>query len=146
MLMNEESKTCGRCYIDLPLTEFGIARSRPDGRNLYCKKCVRQKVSAGRAQVRARWVQIRAREVARKPMEIWKPTMTETQLRLMRDVNERVLQAIKAGAHSRLEIKEVVGLDWDVVSDSLAHLLFERNVLVTRVADDDRHFFVRRVA
>src|ERR687883_1001376 len=41
-------KHCPICSNDLPITEFGICRARKDGRNLYCKSCIRQKVTQSR--------------------------------------------------------------------------------------------------
>src|SRR6186713_3381907 len=41
-------KHCPICSLDLRITEFGICRARKDGRNLYCKSCIRQKVTQSR--------------------------------------------------------------------------------------------------
>src|SRR5919106_4985058 len=41
-------KHCPICSKDLPISEFGICRARKDGRNLYCKSCIRQKVTQSR--------------------------------------------------------------------------------------------------
>src|SRR5258705_10863366 len=52
--MNEESspvlelKHCPICSQELPLSEFGVCRARKDGRNLYCKSCIRTKVTQSR--------------------------------------------------------------------------------------------------
>src|SRR5262247_3482180 len=43
-----ESKHCPICAQELPLNEFGICRARKDGRNLYCKSCIRTKVTQSR--------------------------------------------------------------------------------------------------
>ena len=43
-----ELKHCPICISDLPLDEFGICRARKDGRNLYCKGCIRNKVTQSR--------------------------------------------------------------------------------------------------
>src|ERR687896_1100170 len=42
------TKHCPICSLELPITEFGICRARKDGRNLYCKSCIRQKVTRSR--------------------------------------------------------------------------------------------------
>src|ERR1044072_6621132 len=42
------SKNCPICSQDLPLSEFGVCRARKDGRNLYCKGCIRKKVTDSR--------------------------------------------------------------------------------------------------
>ncbi|HEU4476974.1 MAG TPA: hypothetical protein VFR80_00570, partial [Pyrinomonadaceae bacterium] len=41
-------KQCPICSKDLPISEFGICRARKDGHNLYCKSCIRQKVTQSR--------------------------------------------------------------------------------------------------
>lgn len=35
-------KHCARCGHDKPLSDFGIDRSRPDGRRIYCQACTRE--------------------------------------------------------------------------------------------------------
>src|SRR5215217_2866434 len=46
--LSPEIKHCPICANDLPISEFGICRARKDGRNLYCKSCIRQKVTQSR--------------------------------------------------------------------------------------------------
>src|SRR5438045_6786799 len=41
-------KNCPICSRQLPLSEFGVCRARKDGRNLYCKSCIRKKVTDSR--------------------------------------------------------------------------------------------------
>src|SRR5437016_13550440 len=48
-----DSKHCPTCSQILPLTEFGICRARKDGRNLYCKSCIRKKVTESRRVLKA---------------------------------------------------------------------------------------------
>src|SRR5205809_6239393 len=47
-----ELKRCPRCEESLPLSEFGICRARKDGLNLYCKRCIRQKIALSRQALR----------------------------------------------------------------------------------------------
>src|SRR5438045_8206010 len=47
-----ELKTCPRCEESLPLSEFGLCRARKDGLNLYCKRCIRQKIALSRQALR----------------------------------------------------------------------------------------------
>ena len=46
--LSPEQKHCPICSQDLPISEFGICRARKDGRNLYCKSCIRTKVTQSR--------------------------------------------------------------------------------------------------
>lgn len=59
-----------------------------------------------------------------------------------KDANIRVLQAIRAGCHSRVEIRKAVKLPWDIVTDCLA-IALDQKVLVTRKIADDRYFYER---
>src|SRR6266849_5896015 len=47
-----ELKRCPRCEELLPLSEFGVCRARKDGLNLYCKRCIRQKIALSRQALR----------------------------------------------------------------------------------------------
>jgi hypothetical protein len=49
----ETTKDCPICNESLKLSEFGVCRARKDGRNLYCKGCIRKKVAEQRASLRA---------------------------------------------------------------------------------------------
>src|SRR5712664_122501 len=44
----DSGKNCPICSQQLPLSEFGVCRARKDGRNLYCKSCIRKKVTDSR--------------------------------------------------------------------------------------------------
>ena len=37
----QKTKPCSRCKKLLPLEEFGVKSASPDGRNCYCKECIR---------------------------------------------------------------------------------------------------------
>src|ERR1700724_3161030 len=47
-----ELKRCPRCEESLSLSEFGVCRARKDGLNLYCKRCIRQKIAQSRQALR----------------------------------------------------------------------------------------------
>ena len=47
-MLTPDVKHCPICTQDLPVSEFGICRARKDGRNLYCKSCIRNKVTQSR--------------------------------------------------------------------------------------------------
>jgi hypothetical protein len=48
-----DTKQCPICAQVLLLTEFGICRSRKDGHNLYCRGCIRKKVTDSRRALKA---------------------------------------------------------------------------------------------
>src|SRR5437763_7105062 len=48
-----ELKRCPRCEESLPISEIGVCRARKDGLNLYCKRCIRQKIALSRQALRA---------------------------------------------------------------------------------------------
>src|SRR5947207_1620665 len=48
-----DTKFCPICSQDLPVSEYGVCRARKDGRNLYCKSCIRKKVSDSRKAFKA---------------------------------------------------------------------------------------------
>src|SRR3954470_1389821 len=51
---SEVSKNCPRCNNNLPIGEFGISRARRDGRNIYCKRCNRERTNTSRQAARER--------------------------------------------------------------------------------------------
>src|ERR1700737_4742989 len=67
-----DTKHCPICSQVLPLTEFGICRARKDGHNLYCRGCIRKKVTDSRRALKA-YRSIRDQYPAGKTVE------TETQ-------------------------------------------------------------------
>src|ERR1051326_4566413 len=116
-------KRCPRCpsvgrEAMKPLSEFGICRARPDGLNLYCKSCIREKIGAMRQLKREmRAAQKAAGLVARKPN--MRAAKNKAWVRRMNDPAERVLRAIEAGAKTQRAIRRLAGLTPDKVSDAL---------------------------
>lgn len=45
-----ETKLCLQCNKELSIDDFGVCRSRADGRNYYCKKCNVANASVSRAR------------------------------------------------------------------------------------------------
>jgi hypothetical protein len=103
-------KHCPRCDEDLPLSEFGVDRSRKDGLNLYCRFHARE---------RARNYHARHR-VKRKPCKpvsgLWRTGLSP---------KEKVLLAIKRGARTQTEIRRATRLYVDDLTDALADLYVE---------------------
>src|SRR5512132_3536317 len=114
--MMEEFDVCGKncpiCSQDLPLSEFGVCRARKDGRNLYCKSCIRKKVTDSRRALkeyksaRQRYVAqpvLETTEVAAPESDSLSSTYYSKVVSRMSPV-ERVREAIKKGAHTQREI------------------------------------------
>lgn len=134
-------KRCGECKQKLAISNFGICRSRSDGRNYYCKPCIRKKVKAHRERKRAmRLAKIQielARELGipivipeRKPIIMCGP----------RSPLEKVREALRNGFLTRAAIRNETRLDFDQIGDALAELTFVlREARIVR-AGDDREF------
>lgn len=145
------TKVCPLCPKEVgpqPIDNFGLCRSRRDGRNLYCSVHARQQVYAYRQRLRERkqqTVRVRAEvdhlsliEPERKPLVLW----TAKPLTPV----ERVLEAIKRNKHTRVEIKNETKLHWDSVCDALAILNCEQGVIRFERRNGDAYFFLKKIA
>lgn len=136
--MSLESKSCFKCKAELPIDDFGICRSRPDGRNAYCKPCIRAIVNAGRQRIREMKAKQKAahaaQEIKRKQDVISPRDATPMQ---------RVREAMDAGYRTRNEIRLATKLPMDQVCDLLAELVAESAVRIERVGDDAWFYSVR---
>src|SRR5205807_1657099 len=52
--LSAAEKSCPRCNIDLRIEEFGISRARKVRRNIYCKRCNRDRTNESRRSARER--------------------------------------------------------------------------------------------
>ena len=113
-------KRCRSCNQDLPLSSFGVDRSRLEGLNLYCRPCAYQKVLNRRARFN-RKEQIKKLEprISRKAMRLSK-----------RSPRSAVLYAIHSGATTREDIRRRTRLQWDVLCDLLAELWDEQEIKI----------------
>lgn len=106
---------CPRCDHDLPESEFGVCRARPSGKNFYCKKCIREKITEHRRQKREYLATIK--HVPRKGNQrvklIWNMHLKPT---------EKIALAITRGAKDQAEIRRQTRLGRDEISDGLARL------------------------
>jgi len=147
-----ELKRCPRCEESLPLSEFGICRARKDGLNLYCKRCIRQKITQSRQALRE-YKNARVKHgitTADKPQ-----TATDAKLnfsprriaRMLRKLSpaDRVREAIRCGAHTQKEIAQVTKLPKDEVCDALANLLLWTREIRTQIINHTRMYFVNEV-
>jgi len=140
------SRRCPRCALELPEDAFGRCRSRPDGKNLYCRQCTRDKTSAQRERSRAR----------RKGSAIARPGPEASLYRRPRGAylevfrrlgpEDRVLFAIRRGAKSYREIVRFTRLSGDQVSDAIAELLLWRKQIGTRITSIGRREYFEKAA
>ena len=141
-------KTCPICSLELPISEFGICRARKDGRNLYCKSCIRTKVTQSRRA-------LKEYKTARKKYISQQVEMSEL---LGGDSSagghyspkpasklspvERVRDSIRRGARTQREIAQDTKLGKDEIGDALANLLLWTREIRTRVVDNTRLYFL----
>jgi len=143
-----ELKTCPRCEESLPLSEFGICRARKDGLNLYCKRCIRQKIALSRAALReyknAR-VKHGASSTDRSRLAIDAAGFSPRRIaRMLRKLSpaDRVREAIRCGARTQKQIAVVTRLPKDEVCDALANLLLWTREIRTEVVNHTRMYFL----
>jgi hypothetical protein len=143
-----ELKRCPRCEESLPLSEFGVCRARKDGLNLYCKRCIRQKIAISRQALRE-YKKARVKHGGR-PEPLQSPGDARTSLssrriaRMLRKLSpaDRVREAIRCGAHTQKEIALVTKLPKDEVCDALANLLLWTREIRTQIVRHQRMYFV----
>jgi hypothetical protein len=144
-----ELKRCPRCDQSLPISEFGICRARKDGRNLYCKRCIRQKIAQSRQA-------LREYKNARSKYGLDLPTRRGTGhggklspapgvLRKLTPA-ERVREAIRNGARTQKEIALQTKLAKDEIGDALANLLLWACEIRTEVINHTRMYFINESA
>src|SRR5882762_895168 len=147
-----DTKQCPICSKDLPLTEYGICRARKDGRNLYCKSCIRKKVSESRRAFKA-YKSIRHQYVAEKidatAKEETGNLLSSRRQYVVRQVSkmtpaERVREAIKNGARTQKEIAQGTKLGKDEIGDALANLLLWTKEIKTEVVDNNRVYLINK--
>jgi hypothetical protein len=138
-------KRCPRCEETKPLSEFGICNARPDKLNLYCKKCIREKIALQRQSLR----EYRARNKGANPSpppsnQIAAGFSPRRIARLLRKLtpSDRVREAIRMGARTQKEITHVTRLPEDEVGDSICNLLLWTREIRTQVISHTRMYFV----
>ena len=145
-----ELKRCPRCEESLPLSEFGVCRARKDGLNLYCKRCIRQKISLSRQALRE-YKKARGKhgssisaDSSRVPLDSKTSLSSRRIARMLRKLSpaDRVREAIRCGAHTQKEIAQVTKLPKDEVCDALANLLLWTREIRTQIVRHQRMYFV----
>lgn len=142
-----ETKNCPLCTGPLPISRFGLCRARRDGRNLYCKSCIRQKVSDQRKVLKEYKALRRAHAQQQATLEeqygqenLW----SAKSMRKMTPV-ERVRKAIANGARTQREIAQETKLGKDEIGDALANLILWTHEIRTQIVDDTRLYFLNTV-
>src|ERR1041385_9427634 len=147
-LLSPQLKHCPICSQDLPLAEFGICRARKDGRNLYCKSCIRQKVTQSRRALKE-YKSARKKYISQQ-VEIAEllsgdatshghyPTKAMSKLSPV----ERVRDAIRRGSRTQREIAQETKLGKDEIGDALANLLLWTHEIRTQVVGNTRLYFL----
>ena len=147
-----EVKHCPICSLELPISEFGICRARKDGRNLYCKSCIRQKVTQSRRALKE-YKSARKRYISQQ-VEISElingdstngTHYTAKSLSKLSPV-ERVRDAIRRGSRTQREIAQETKLGKDEIGDALANLLLWTHEIRTQVVDNTRLYFINDAA
>jgi hypothetical protein len=145
--LSPQLKHCPICSQDLPIAEFGICRARKDGRNLYCKSCIRQKVTQSRRALkeyksaRKRYIsqQIEMTEImAGDSASVHYPSKSVSKLSPV----ERVRDAIRKGSRTQREIAQETKLGKDEIGDALANLLLWTHEIRTQVLGNTRLYFL----
>lgn len=145
-----QTKNCPICSQTLPLSEFGICRARKDGRNLYCKSCIRKKVTDSRRALKE-FRSARKKYASEPILENATVLLSDGQLpsstsdpRTLRRMSplERVKEAIRNGARTQKEIRNKANLNDDEVGDALANLLLWTREIRTELIDNNRVYFL----
>ena len=146
--LSPQVKNCPICTNDLPISEFGICRARKDGRNLYCKSCIRQKVTQSRRALKE-YKTARKKYISQQ-VDIAELLSNDSsgnghyhakQMSKLSPV-ERVRDAIRRGARTQREIAQETKLGKDEIGDALANLLLWTHEIRTQVVDNTRLYFL----
>ena len=152
--LDVSGKNCPICSQQLPLVEFGVCRARKDGRNLYCKTCIRKKVTESRRSLkeyrsaRRRYVsQALSEQSGTSPLSGDSPSSANyTRLLSKLSPTERVREAIRKGARTQKAIAQETRLSKDEIGDAIANLLLWTREIKTQIIDNDRHYFINESA
>jgi hypothetical protein len=147
-----QAKHCPICSNDLPVTEFGVCRARKDGRNLYCKSCIRQKVTQSRRALKE-YKSARKKYIAQQ-VDIAELLSADSSngnqytAKAMSKLSpvERVRDSIRRGSRTQREIAQDTKLGKDEIGDALANLLLWTHEIRTQVVENTRLYFLNDAA
>lgn len=135
-------KHCPICTQDLPVSEFGICRARKDGRNLYCRSCIRAKVTEWRKNLK----EYKSAKKRRIELRIEGVEFTPPATGLIRlSPVDRVRKAIQNGHNTQRTIEIETKLGKDVIGDCIASLLLWTNEIRTELIGDTRFYFLKTI-
>jgi hypothetical protein len=147
-------KVCPICTQTLASAEFGLCRARKDGRNLYCKTCIRKKVTESRRALKE-YKTARKKYVDDAVMETGEFASSDPNYsplsssggsygRLASRLTpvERVKEAIRKGARTQKDIAHETKLGKDEIGDALANLLLWTGEVRTEVIQNTRMYFL----
>jgi hypothetical protein len=149
-------KRCPRCErskpVSGPRSGFGVCRARKDGLNLYCKKCINEKIAKSREALKAykaariKHAATDAGSASTLPVNAanFSPRRIARMLRKL-SPSDRVREAIKLGARTQKEIAHVTRLPKDEVCDAIANLLLWTREIRTQMVNHTRMYFVKGV-
>jgi uncharacterized Zn finger protein (UPF0148 family) len=145
----DSGKHCPICSQQLPLSEFGVCRARKDGRNLYCKSCIRKKVTDSRRALKE-YRSARKRYVSQPLLDTADALLNESDNastmfpRVLSKLSpiERVREAIKKGARTQKEIAQQTRLGKDEIGDAIANLLLWTREIRTQTVGNTRLYFI----
>jgi hypothetical protein len=143
-----ELKHCPRCEETLPLSEFGVCRSRKDGLNLYCKRCIRQKIADARTQLKD-YKRKDPNHGNRNLHVIALTPQGRLNLRRLRKLShaDRVLRSLGiVGTQSFKELRYSCSLTEEQLSEALAHVVGFGLPVGTRNGTDPRVYFLKAKA
>src|SRR6266576_5819893 len=147
-----ETKQCPICTQDLRLTEFGVCRARKDGRNLYCKSCIRKKVTESRRALKE-YKSARKKYISQQIDASAMYCADGEEVRVVAGPNggrligklspvDRVRDAIRKGARTQKEIAQDTKMGKDEIGDALANLLLWTREIRTVMVDNTRVYVI----
>lgn len=138
-------KHCPICEKDKPVSEFGICRARADGHNLYCKSCIRQKVTAQRRALKEYKALRKKHQVELEAAVL----AGEAEFLKSKPVRlspvDRVRLAIERGSRTQDEIRIETKLGKDEIGDALAVLILYRREVITHSDGTTRYYFIKSI-
>lgn len=149
-----QTKTCPDCITPKPISAFGFARHRADGRSRVCRVCNARRAARVRDNARQRKAARRntidegAREEAKRQAEALReqqrrqertqaPKLSYAEKQEIKTARA-VYDAILSGARTRREIRGKTGFTFERIGDGIADLLTGRAKPLIRLERDEK--------